>query len=159
MEEKTPNTEKWSDARPSLELACAAAARKLEALGALDHRGVKPERVAECLASWLRDPPPEGTEYLDSVTTSELIDELDKRGVLRVVEATQRLDGRRIMHDLVGADELRVSTIRAAAQLAGAAVADAVEVHVVTGRKMKTSGGEDYRVAVVVIAADALKGE
>lgn len=92
-------------------------------------------------------------------TTSDLIDELDRRGVLRVVEATQRLDGRRIMHDLVGADELRVSAIRAAAQLVGAAVADAGEVHVVTGRKLKTSGGEDYRVAVVMIAADALKGE
>lgn len=91
--------------------------------------------------------------------TSELIDELDKRSVLRVVEATQRLDGRRIMHDLIGADELRASAIRAAAQLVGAAVADAGEVQVVTGRKLKTSGGEDYRVAVVMIAADALKGE
>lgn len=96
---------------------------------------------------------------LTGFSTSELIDELDKRGVLRVVEATQRLDGRRIMFDLLGADELRVSAIRAAAQLVGAAVADAGEVHVVTGRTMKTSGGEDYRVAVVMIAADALKGE
>jgi hypothetical protein len=94
---------------------------------------------------------------LTDIPIADLIDELERRGAISIVSAEQRINGVEFANNLGQGDELRVTAIRMAQLMVGRAVADDVDLHHVTKRKLKTSASEDISVAVMCIKGAAVK--
>lgn len=89
--------------------------------------------------------------------TSDLIDELDRRGLISIFSADQRINGVEFANNLGKGDDLRITAIRMTQLMTGRAIADDPAVQLVTSRRLKTSASEDISCAIMCIKASALK--
>lgn len=96
-------------------------------------------------------------EALESLTSADLLEELNRRGDIEVAQTTHTISGMQFANRLGEGDELRLQATRMAQLMLGRFIADATEVQHTTSRKLKTSADEEIRVSAVLVRTDAVR--